>query len=279
MPAAAARLRSAWRRRGRARRSAGSFWRRRPRPSPCGDCPASASVRRVRAAAMAWSSPRMVIVHDHDPKVVRRDAGEAEARRIWRSHNPRNRRRPLLKVTSGEVQTSISPYCARSLMGLMARLMARLISPSRARPSRARAASTMASSFSAAGDTQPSRSPSHSASCTISSSRRRCTPSHLSLHSAAGKRRGRQPERLGRISPSQDSAMPVLHRAAPNTALPPSGRTPVRTRQAARKHDRAPCVQLTEKPHLTPHVRASAGALGLHVTGSFRRGQDGRGCF
>ena len=59
-------------------------------------------------------------------------------------------------------------------------MMARLISPSRARPWRNRAASTMSRNFSAAGDTQPSRSPSQSASCTISSSSWRCTPSHLS---------------------------------------------------------------------------------------------------
>lgn len=49
-----------------------------------------------------------------------------------------------------------------------------------ARPSRARPLSTIASSRKAASETQPSRSPSHSASCTRSSSSLRLSAAHLS---------------------------------------------------------------------------------------------------
>ena len=152
---------------------------RHPRPSPCGGCRASASARPAarrppRGPHRGWCRAR-----------PRSGGRRARCRRgatpgISRSHSPRNRRAPVASVASGGVQTSTWPCWARSLIGRMARLIARLISPSRARPSRSLAASTMSRNFSAAGDTQRSRSPSQSASCTISSSRRRCTPSHLS---------------------------------------------------------------------------------------------------
>ena len=88
-----------------------------------------------RAAATAWSSPRMVSRRSRSAD-RRARCRRGATLRISQSHNPRNRRRHGSSVASGEVQTSIWPYCARSLIGRMARLMARLISPRRARPSR-----------------------------------------------------------------------------------------------------------------------------------------------
>ena len=216
-----------------------------------------------RAAATAWSSPWMVSRMTTILQVVGRDAGAAQGRRISRSHNPRNRRRHARSVASGDVQTSIWPCWARSLIGRMARLMARLISPRRARPSRDRAASTMSRNFSAAGDAQPSRSPSQSASCTISSSSRRCTPSHLSRSPPLGEGRRRQARtarpiargrrcRCGRLEESRPAAR--LFRTRP-------GRTQLMPARQNARGDR--------QPHLTPLVRASAGVLCLRVTGSF----------
>ena len=77
------------------------------------------------------------------------------------------------------------------------------------------------------------------------------TPLHgkpFLLHTAAKNRRGRQPERL-------------LHHLRRIQRLGTQARRGAEPKKAAGSHDRTPCVRFSEKPHLTPHVRASAGSL------------------
>ena len=124
-------------------------------------------------------------------------------------------------------------------------------------------------------ETQPSRSPSHSASCTISSSRRRCTPSHF--RAIRRRRAARRAVRTVRpvFFPGRQSGFRCSSRRRIQRLRLQAGRRS-EPHQAAGKHDRAPCARLTEKPHLTPHVRASVGGSALRVTGSFTgRGSAG----
>ena len=85
---------------------------------------------------------------------------------------------PFSMVASGADQKSSTPYWLRSLVALILRFTARLISPSRARPARRRPSSTSCSNRRAAGE-HASRLARQAASVSFSESMRASHPSIL----------------------------------------------------------------------------------------------------
>ena len=132
-----------------------------------------------RAAAARVERAMDGIVQHHDPDIVGREAGAAQGDEFCN--------RIILAVTAATRER-----CERRRPDVDLAVLGEVVdrpdgeidgAVDFAEPGAAfaqLAASTMSRNLSAAGDTQPSRSPSQSASCTISSSSRRCTPSHLS---------------------------------------------------------------------------------------------------
>ena len=88
------------------------------------------------------------VADDDELNVFRCDAGCLQ-RYVFGNSSQSPRR--VVNVSSGALQRSTTPHCTRSLVGIIAKLIARLITPMRARPLRARPSSTIARKTCAAG--------------------------------------------------------------------------------------------------------------------------------
>ena len=88
------------------------------------------------------------VADDDELNVFRCDAGCLQ-RYVFGNSSQSPRR--VVNVSSGALQRSTTPHCTRSLVGIIAKLIARLITPTRARPLRARPSSTIARKTCAAG--------------------------------------------------------------------------------------------------------------------------------
>jgi len=162
---------------------------------------------------------------DHDPEIVRA--------RDRRGATPMNSNRIILAVATATRERcerrvpDVDLACWASSLIADGEIDARLIRRAGRGP-RATGRRDDVEDFSAAADTQPSRSPSQSASCTISSSSRRCTPEPFVAQSAALQGECRKPERSAmagstpprrrprRLSPQS----PARNQARPHAMMP-----------------------------------------------------------